>query len=431
MGTFWRFTGRSNLDTFRHITEYEGPLGDNDDKTLGRSFAAALPPDEKQRLAALRSYGILDTPKEAAFDDITRIASYVCGTPIALVSLLDENRQWFKSEVGAGMQETPRDVSMCAHAVLQPGLTEVPDTRLDRRFDRNPLVTGDPHLRFYAGALLRTPEGHALGTVCVLDTKPRNLTPEQRAVLLALARQTMAQLELRRALMVAHRLQGYRSRLMAVAGHDLKQPLQVIMMSVDGVRRRIADGKDRERLELALNAGQQLADGLDQLAEESRLEDASGTPQVREFPVQDLFNSILATWRHHAERKGLKIKVAHSSARIVSDPVMLGTIVSNLIGNAIKYTASGGLVIGCRRRGDMLAIEVRDTGPGILEENYASVFEHFRQLDPTSEGLGLGLSIVKRTADLLGHPLQLESRVGRGSTFRIMVPLARGRPKPA
>jgi PAS domain S-box-containing protein len=161
------------------------------------------PWDEAARLAALRRYAILDTPPEQAFDDICLIAARVCRAPIAVVNLVASERQFFKAEIGLGVRETPLDVSICAHAILQPGLFVVPDTTKDPRFAGNPLVTGVPHLRFYAGALLVTHEGLPLGTVCVLDHAPRpdGLTPVQAETLEALARQTMTQLEHRRALM--------------------------------------------------------------------------------------------------------------------------------------------------------------------------------------------------------------------------------------
>lgn len=185
---------------------------------------APKPPSEALRLQALRSYGILDTPREAAFEDITKLASIICQTPIALISLVDADRQWFKSERGMGERETPLFKSMCAHALLDNDVLVVPDTREDARFSRNPLVTGESPLYFYAGALLKTPDGLPLGTVCVLDRQPRQLTDEQIDALRALARQTMAQLELRRALLIAEESNRYRSRLMAIAGHDLKTP---------------------------------------------------------------------------------------------------------------------------------------------------------------------------------------------------------------
>ena len=156
--------------------------------------------DEAGRLKALRRYRILDTDPEQAFDDLTLIASQICGTPTALISLVDENRQWFKSRVGLQVQETSRSVSFCAHAIQQQGLFVVPDALNDARFRDNPLVRGDPHIRFYAGKPLLTPEGHALGTLCVIDYHPRTLTPSQRDGLEALQRQVEAQLELRRSI---------------------------------------------------------------------------------------------------------------------------------------------------------------------------------------------------------------------------------------
>jgi anti-sigma regulatory factor (Ser/Thr protein kinase) len=154
--------------------------------------------NEEERLEALRSYRILDTEPELAFDDLALLASRICDTPIALITLIDRDRQWVKSRIGVEVQETSREVAFCDHAIRDHGLFVVQDATRDPRFRDNPFVVFEPKIRFYTGAPLVTPEGHALGTLCVLDRKPRTLTPEQEEALDALRRQVMAQLTLSR-----------------------------------------------------------------------------------------------------------------------------------------------------------------------------------------------------------------------------------------
>jgi PAS domain S-box-containing protein len=161
---------------------------------------APLPQNESERLDALQRYEVLDTGPEQKFDDLTLLAALICQSPIALISLVDAERQWFKSRVGLTTSQTPRSVSFCGHAILEDDVMVVPDAAADARFADNPLVTGEPNVRFYAGAPLLTPGGQALGTLCVLDRVPRELTPAQLDALRALARQVVAQLELRRRL---------------------------------------------------------------------------------------------------------------------------------------------------------------------------------------------------------------------------------------
>ncbi len=213
---------------------------------------APLPDNEAARLESLYQYEILDTETDSAIDDITRLAAYICRTPIALVSLLDAHRQWFKSKVGMEATETARDAAFCIHTILQPDVLIIPDALADQRFATNPLVTSDPHIRFYAGVSLITPSGHALGTLCVIDRVPRSLSPEQVSALRALGHQVMTQLEIRRHVatlartateykQIAEALQQQteRERLVALIAQRIRQSLnleEILSTTVSEVR---------------------------------------------------------------------------------------------------------------------------------------------------------------------------------------------------
>ena len=160
-------------------------------------FKVPVPKDEPERLEALHRYRVLDTPPEPELDHITLLASHICQTPVATISLVDSNRQWFKSRVGLSLSETSRDIAFCAHAIMQHDLFIVPDATKDRRFAHNPLVQAAPHIRFYAGAPLVSSDQHALGTLCVFDHKPRKLTADQETALRALSALVMSHLEMR------------------------------------------------------------------------------------------------------------------------------------------------------------------------------------------------------------------------------------------
>jgi len=199
--------------------------------------AAAIPKNEVKRLKVLWQYDVLDTVPEEVLDDLTDLAAHICAAPVALISLVDENRQWFKSKVGMSLTETARDISFCAHAILNEDMLVIEDATKDPRFRDNPLVTGSQRIRFYAGAPLVTPDGHALGTLCVLDKKPRKLRPEQRNALRVLAHHVVSQLELRR-----------HTRELAEAregGKQLKSELARAKAEIERLRRQLARFQNR------------------------------------------------------------------------------------------------------------------------------------------------------------------------------------------
>ena len=202
--------------------------------------AAPLPAGESQRLAALHQYRLLDTLPEAVYDDLAFIASQICQTPIALVSLIDEHRQWFKAKIGLEATETPRDIAFCAHAILDPNaVMQVPDTRLDERFARNPLVTSVPGIRFYAGVPLVTPGGHAIGTLCAIDQRPRQLSDDQLRALRALAREVMVQVELRWTIATLEReLSTARSGSRASPPRDADDRLRAMLQRMQQLQQR-------------------------------------------------------------------------------------------------------------------------------------------------------------------------------------------------
>jgi GAF domain-containing protein len=196
---------------------------------------ATMSTTEAARLAALNRYAILDTEPEQSFDDLVVLASFVCKTPIATLSLVDDHRQWFKSKVGVEIRETSREVSFCAHAIQQEELFIVPDALEDSRFKENPLVLGDPHIRFYAGAPLIDEDGYALGTLCVMDREPRELDDTQKEALRSLRRLALRQIELRRNLQLLKEALHDRTREEHARELELKQ-LQEKLVRVLGLK---------------------------------------------------------------------------------------------------------------------------------------------------------------------------------------------------
>ena len=305
---------------------------------------------EGDRLAALLRYGILDTPPEPEFDDIIRVAALVCKAPIAVVNLVADTRQFFKSEVGLGVREMPLDVSICARAILEPDILVVPDLADDRRFECNPLVTGTPHLRFYAGARLDTPEGLPLGTICVLDYQPRpeGLTSEQREVLRALARQTMAHLELKRTI-----------RARDLLARELSHRIKNVFSVVSG----LATASSRDSEDRAFAAAFRKRISALARAHDYVLPGSFSAEKTRESTLKGLLEVLLRPY----DEDGSRIRITGDDRPLgQSAATTLALILHEQATNAIKYgalsNAEGRVHVDCRAGGESFEITWEEQG---------------------------------------------------------------------
>lgn len=406
--------------------------------------SAPLPPNESARLAALRSCDVLDTAPDALFDDLAGLASRLCGTPIALVSLVDADRQWFKSRVGLSATETPRSLAFCAHAILEPDRTfVVPDARLDERFADNPLVQDAPNVTFYAGVPLVEAGGHALGTLCVIDTEARSLTADQLESLRILGRQVVTLLEARRrcqeleqARRIAQTALEARTTFLANMSHEIRTPLGAILGFADLLRDEtsLTPGA-RELVETVARNGKHLSSLVGDVLDLSKIE-ADGI-HIEDTPVElrTLVGEVVELQRFASNAKEIGLE-AHCDASVPSvlscDATRLRQILLNLTGNAIKFTETGSVSVRLRTERDKegnrsIAFEISDTGTGIPPERLDAIFDAFGQADGSTArrfgGTGLGLTISRRLAEAMGGTLAARSALGDGSVFTLLLPV--------
>lgn len=405
--------------------------------------SAPLPPDEPARLAALQRCAVLDTPPDALFDDLTEIASRLCETPIALVSLIDADRQWFKSRVGLEATETPRCVAFCSHAILEPDqVFVVPDARLDERFADNPLVENAPNVTFYAGVPLVESDGHALGTLCVIDHEARTLTEQQIDSLRALGRQVVMLLEARRrcrelerARAAAERALESRTRFLANMSHELRTPLGAILGFAD-LLSEVASLPPvaRDYAETIVRNGQHLGSLVGDVLDLSKIEADGISLHESAVDLRAIVGEVVGLQRVTAEAKRLDFMgwcEEDVPTLFQCDATRLRQILLNLTGNAIKFTPSGSVRIRIHSAFDpngdeVIAFEVHDSGIGIPADRLEAIFEPFGQADESTAryfgGTGLGLTISRRLAEAMGGRISAYSSPEAGSVFTLRLP---------
>ncbi|MEA2465705.1 MAG: hypothetical protein QOJ98_3452 [Acidobacteriota bacterium] len=413
-------------------------------------IASSAAGNEHARLAALERYGILDTSPEDGFDELVHLAAAVCGTPIALISLVDATRQWFKARVGLDAAQTPRTASFCAYAIHETTVFVVQDATKDPRFAGNALVVGEPKIRFYAGAPLTTPDGYNLGTLCVIDCKPRLLSEEQRTALTAIARQVIVQLELRRQIaermVTEEKLRESEARLLldvsereevdrlkkdfvSTVSHELRTPLTSIRGSLGLLASGVMGDLTAEARQLVTVAERnsiRLITLINAILDFEKLESGNDEMDLRPVPLQRIFDRALESVSAFAEQEGVRIEVERTGAVVKADETRLIQVLVNLLSNAVKYSHRGGAVtMRALSLDGQVEAQVIDRGRGIAAGKQEKIFERFHQVDSsdarTQPGTGLGLAICKAIIEQHGGTIGVESVEGEGSTFSFRI----------
>jgi signal transduction histidine kinase len=414
-----------------------------------RSRGAPLRPDEDVRLAALRRLDILDTPPEERFDRVTRLARQMFDVPIVLVSLVDAERQWFKSCIGLPVSETPRGLSFCAYAIHEPGPLVVEDARRDPRFADNALVTGEPYIRFYAGHPLFSPDGFPLGTLCVIDRRPRTLGEADLAALGDLARlveDELGAVELNRALAAERaatarlettceeleRVGAIKSEFVSIVSHEFRTALTGIQGFSELLRDEELSGAEVRDFAAdihrnALRLTRLIGDLLDLDRMESGHMRLNREVVVLDEVVRGTVDQLKPLLAEHPTT----VRLGADGRTIRADPDKLTQALMNLLSNAVKYSPAGGpIVVATEIRDGAAIVSVADRGVGIPSESLERVFERFCRIESGQtrhiKGTGLGLPIVRQIAELHGGRAWAESRPGEGSTFYVALPLGGG-----
>tara|TARA_R110000823_G_scaffold200958_1_gene331927 strand:+ start:32941 stop:34143 length:1203 start_codon:yes stop_codon:yes gene_type:complete len=389
----------------------------------------AIPANEQERLAALRSYQMLDTLPEKDFDTITTLTASICDVPISFITLMDADRNYLKSHHGINLQESPRDTSFCGHAIVDNAeVFLVKDALKDIRFKDNPVVT-EQNIRFYAGVTLYTPDGYALGTLCILDNKPRELTDKQINALKALASQVVNLLEERKKNIALQKLQKElkenNEQLKNFAGiisHDMKMPLANMIITTDILKKKYGESMDDqgiEYLDYLKQSSFTLSEYITGLLEHYE-SDKTSQKSFEEFDTLHLFEEIVELLNINVD---CEINLPEDNLEVSCNRAALEQILINLIGNSLKYNDKDKIVIDidCEKKNGMLFIKISDNGVGIEKEKIVNIFELFTTLGTLDrngkKGNGIGLSTVKKLITNLGGDISVASELGKGTTF--------------
>jgi signal transduction histidine kinase/ActR/RegA family two-component response regulator len=431
---------------------------------------APIPADEHQRLRVLRSYRVLDTGPEQDFDELVELASQICGMPVALISLVDQHRQWFKAKVGyIDAPETPRDLAFCSHTILTDDILEVPDAREDQRFVDNPLVTSQTVIA-YTGVPLIGQHGQRIGSLCVIDKQPRQLTDQQKKALHVIGRQVINQLELRKkvrqldtelaekqialereeaAKQRANQASLVKSQFLAHMSHEIRTPLHGMSGLIELLQETPLLPEQQSHLEALASSAQNLRAIINDILDLAKIEAGKMSITPERVDLASVVREAFSLYEPTAIEQGLAFVLdlpADLPRYVLADPLRIKQVMLNLLNNAVKFTEAGEIrlvlqVMAQTDKAAHLRLSVRDTGLGITPAQQERVLKEFEQADSSTAkkygGTGLGMAIVQKLVSLMrGHmgivsPLVLSPEVGGPGTefwIELTLPIAEAMP---
>ena len=386
--------------------------------------------DSPARLAALRASDLMDSPPEAAFDRLTKLAVLLLNTPVALVSLVDERRQFFKSQVGliepwATMRETPLTHSFCQHVVTS-GEPLIIENALRSELVKDNLAIGDIGVMAYAGMPLFDLGDESFGSFCAIDTKPRTWTEAELEVLETLAAIAMTEMQLRRALQELHRTAEIKDQLIGLVSHELRTPLAGILGTLRVMEMDLDPKADNTMLDMALRGGERLLRLTNDLLSIEQIETGKFPVNLVPTDASRLLQDSSEATRDAAAEQGITLVVQPTHDRVLADPDRIAQVLNNLVGNAIKFSPRGSAItLSATRDSEGVRFEVRDEGRGIPADKIELVFERFAQVESGDKrekgGAGLGLAICRAIVLQHGGRIWAESKLGAGTLMQFVL----------